>query len=312
MFIFQQHHRAQIQRVNICKAIHLILLISLAVGVSIARAAVIQDDQLAVIYEPPLKSAASDVVSIYPRVKDELEALFDWRLDVRPRVVLINNSRNFRQMARHSLYVAFAVPEKNLVVIDYSKMATRPFTLATTLKHELCHLLLHRYIDRANLPRWLDEGVCQWASDGLADIIMSQGPSLLYSAVLADRLIPLSQLSAGFPNDRRELMLAYEQSKSMVDYISGEYGKNTIIDILNHLKNGDPLDRAMEKRLSLSPDELEAQWRRHLKTGPSWIVFLANHIYSILFFAAAIITIAGFIRLVIRKRAYHDEDDDED
>jgi len=272
----------------------------------------LQNNALTVIYEPPLKSAARDVVRIYPGVKDELEALFGWRLEVRPRVVLVNNSRSFQQMARHSLYVAFAVPEKNLVVIDYSKMNTQPFTLSTTLKHELCHLLLHRYIHRANLPHWLDEGVCQWASDGLADIIMSQGPALLNTAVLANRQIPLSRLSNGFPSDSRELMLAYEQSKSIVDYVSREYGKNAIIDILNHLKNGDPLDLAMGKSLSLSPVELEAQWRRHLKTGPGWIVFLASHIYSILFFAAAIITIAGFIRLVIRKRAYHDDEDDED
>ena len=52
-----------------------------------------------------LESAARDVVSIYPVVKDELEALFGWQLDVRPRVVLVKNSRSFQQMTRHALSV---------------------------------------------------------------------------------------------------------------------------------------------------------------------------------------------------------------
>jgi hypothetical protein len=271
----------------------------------------LQNKELIIICEPALESAARDVVSIYPHEKDELEALFGWQLDVKPQVVLVKNRRNFRQMSGHALYVAFAVPEKNLVVIDYSKMSTRPFTLATTLKHELCHLLLHRYIQRSVLPRWLDEGVCQWASDGLADILMTGGGSLLRAAVLSDRLIPLSRLATEFPDDNRALVLAYEQSKSIVDYISREFGKDALVDILHLLGNGDTLNNAVQTRLSLSLDELQARWRHHLKAGPNWLICLANHSYGIVFFLAAVITIAGFVRLWIRKRAYSDEEDEE-
>ncbi len=297
---------------NIYRIIYLVLAVSFTAGGWMAEAAVIRNDQLAVIFTPPIEPAAREVVNIYPRVKDELETLFGWQLDVNPRVVLVKNRRDFQQMTRHALYVAFAVPEKALVVIDYSKMTTRPFTLATTLKHELCHLLLHRHIPRTALPRWLDEGVCQWASDGLADIILTTNRSSLNAAVLADRQIPLSRLSHSFPADNRELMLAYEQSKSVVDYISREYGKTAVVDILNLLKNGGSLESALKIRLSLSSEELEAQWLNHLAAGPSWLVYLANHIYGIVFFLAAVITIGGFIRLVLRKRAYRDEDEEDE
>ena len=272
----------------------------------------LQNRELTVICDPSIESAGRNVIRIYPQVKDELETLIGWQLDVKPRVVLVKNSRRFQQMTRHALYVAFAVPEKNLVVIDYSKMATRPFTLGTTLKHELCHLLLHHHIARANLPRWLDEGVCQWASDGLADIIMTRGGSLLRSAVLSDRLIPFSRLTAGFPSDNWSLMLAYAQSKSMVDYISREYGKAAVVDILTLLRNGETVESALKMRLSLASEQLEAQWRHHLKAGPTWLVYLANNIYAILFFLAGVITIAGFVRLVLRKRAYRDEDEEDE
>jgi len=276
-----------------------------------ARWESLQNRQLKVVFEPDLQSAARRVVRIYPGVKNELESLFGWQLDVRPRVVLVKSGRDFQQMSGHPLYVAFAVPKENLVVIDYSKMAIGPFTLATTLKHELCHLLLHRYIDRQGLPRWLDEGVCQWASDGLADIMMSQGQSLLRSAVLSDRLIPWTRLCLGFPSRNRDLMLAYEQSRSLVDYVSRQYGKNAVVDILDLLKNGDGLNKAVQARLSLSPDELEKQWRRSLEAGSPWLVFVADNIYGIVFFLAAVVTIAGFVRLMLRKRAYGDGEDED-
>ena len=299
------------QYMNVYKFVSLIFSINLAVGVCNANMLSLKNRELTVICEPALASAGRNVVNLYPVVKNELEALFGWRLDLNPRVVLVKNSRNFRQMSRHVLYVAFAVPEENLVVIDYSKMNTRPFTLSTTLKHELCHLLLHRHIQGNNLPRWLDEGVCQWASDGLADIIMSSGRSLLNAAVLSGRQIPLARLARGFPSDNQALMLAYEQSKSIVDYISKQYGKNAVVDILGLLKNGEPLNSAVQMRLSLSLDELEVQWRRHLQAGSTWLVYLANHIYGIVFFLAAVITIAGFVRLVLRKRAYVDGEDED-
>ncbi|MEE9495390.1 MAG: hypothetical protein V3V39_02605 [Desulfobacterales bacterium] len=82
------------------------------------------------------------------------------------------------------------------------------------------------------------------------------------------------------------------------------------MDILTLLKNGDTLEDALKMRLSLSMDELEEHWRTHLKAGPSWLVYLADHIYGIVFFLAAVITIAGFIRRVLRKRAYSDDEDE--
>ena len=43
-----------------------------------------------------------------------------------------------------------------------------------------------------------------------------------------------------------------------------------------------------------------------------WLALLANSVYAILFFLAAVIAILGFIKLQLRKRAYQDEYEDED
>jgi hypothetical protein len=103
-----------------------------------------------------------------------LENTLEWTIDFKPTIVLVNDSEKFQEMTGNSLIVAYAVSQRNLIVIDHSKMNTKPFSLGSIIKHELCHLLLHDKISKVILPRWLDEGVSQWVSDGIAEIIMSR------------------------------------------------------------------------------------------------------------------------------------------
>ena len=106
-------------------------------------------------------------------------------------------------------------------------------------------------------------------------------------------------------------MLAYEQSKSAVVYIDRQYGKQAVLNILGDLKNGEPIEIAVFQTISLSVNQLEKEWLADIESTPRWLVYLANNIYGILFFFAAILLIIGFIRAVIRKRAYAKWEDDE-
>ncbi|MBW2337516.1 MAG: hypothetical protein JRF47_12290 [Deltaproteobacteria bacterium] len=212
-----------------------------------AQTEILQNEDIIVVYEPPLKNAAGEVLQIYPVLKQELEEIFRWRLDVKPQVVLINSNQTFQKIAGNAFIVAFAVPDRNLIVIDYSKMKTRPFNLRITFKHELCHLLLHHHISDSNLARWLDEGVCQLVSDGIGEILLDKSWSGLDAAIMAGRALRLSRLTKTFPRDKASLMLAYEQSKSVVTYIDRQYGSNAILNILGDLKNGETLETEMAK-----------------------------------------------------------------
>jgi hypothetical protein len=271
----------------------------------------LQNEEISVVFEKPLMLAAREVVRIYPTAKKELENLFGWRFNIRPQVILVKDNQNFKKMTRNDLFVAFAVADKNLVVIDYSRMNVRPFTLGVTLKHELCHLLLHHQIRNSNLPRWLNEGVCQWVSDGIGEIYPDKSRSALDAAIISGRMLPLQGLTDNFPGNAASLMLAYEQSKSVVAYIERKYGKGTIMDILYHLKNGDSIETACMKSLSVTADQMEKEWLDQLARTPRWMVFFANNLYGILFFLAALLTFFGFIRLIKRKKAYRDWEDDE-
>jgi hypothetical protein len=58
-------------------------------------------------------------------------------------------------------------------------------------------------------------------------------------------------------------------------------------------------------------DELESRWHHHLRRRITWVAYLINHLYEILFFLAAMAMIYGFIRVLKKKRAYRDEEEED-
>jgi hypothetical protein len=191
-------------------------------------------------------------------------------------------------------------------------MGQGPFSLKKTMKHEVCHLMLHHHIPGGQLPKWLDEGIAQWVSDGMMELLMNPKRQSLDDAILAGNYLPLSELIYRFPRDRQSLWLAYEESKSMVAYIEKRYGREGVLNLLNRLKAGQDFDTAVYKNFSVSVDALENSWQRQLKKRSRFFTFVATHMYEFLFVLAALLTVAGFIRFLLKKRAYKDEEDDDD
>jgi hypothetical protein len=263
-----------------------------------------------VFFQEPLRSAAEETAHIYPAVKDRLEDILGWKINFIPTVLLIKDSKTFQRMARSIYIVAFAIPQKNLIVIDYSKMRTHPFSIEVTLKHELCHLLLNHYIKRENLPKWLNEGIAQWVSGGIGELIMNGDRSILDGAILSGKPINIRALQDRFPEDRKSLILAYEASKSLVEYIINKYSKDGILKILRYLKDGDKPDVAIMKGLSISVDELGKEWYDYHKRKIPWFTYITSNLYGILFFLSALILIYGFIRRRMKKRVYENEEDE--
>ena len=305
--------------IGICKIkmqsrvlLSLLLILFTQTALTAAEPEMLVTRELVVVYDKSVEQAARQALGAYPGIRQELEALFSWSLDFRPTLVLVNDKKRFQQLAAHELIVAYALPEKNVAVIDLTKMNISPFTLRTTFKHELCHLMLHYHVKNNHLPRWLDEGICQWASDGLADILMDNNRELLPAAILSNTYFDLDTLHYRFPQNKKLLILAYEQSKSVVEYISREYGPEGILYLLELLKQGNDINVAIEKGLSISYDELKTQWREHLNEKFNWFTYLSIHIYEILFVLAALLTILGFARKIVRKRAYSAEDEEDE
>jgi Peptidase MA superfamily len=267
-----------------------------------------QTRELEVFYDENLLSMAEDVGKIYPVIREELEKSLPWKTDFQPRILLVKDRNVFIQSAGSEIFLAYAVPRRYLIVLDASRVYSKPFTLETTLKHELCHLLLHRHIADAGLPRWLDEGVCQWASGGISELLATHGGNALAKAIMADTLMRMKDIET-FPKDEASLVLAYEQSKNFIEYIAGKYGQDSIVRILNYAREGYTVDESIQKSLSVSLPELEHTWHAHLRGKHLWFSYLSNNLYTILFLLGGLITIYGFIRFLKKKREYVDEDE---
>ena len=170
--------------------------------------------------------------------------------------------------------------------------------------------MLHRNIQGDRLPRWLDEGICQWASGGIAELMAEDSDKALAQATASDRLIPMRELEI-FPEEDKYLLLAYEESKSFVEYLISKSGEEGFLQAMGHFKEGNSLDEAIQRSFSMSLHDLEQDWHSRLKRKYTWFYYLSANLYTILFVFAAFITIYGFIRLLKKKRAYKDEEEED-
>ncbi len=263
---------------------------------------------ITVRYEPPLENAAAALASAYPAIKADVEGKLGWRIGFVPSVVLVRRHSVFREASGNDFVTAFAVPGRDFIAIDYSRMGNTPFELRNTLAHELCHLLLHRNIEGPLLPRWLDEGVAQWTS-GVTDILEPGEGDILKQAVISNSLLQLRDISERFPEQSGALHLAYAESRSFVEFIAHEYGTGKLLAVLDGLHRKKTIEQALAENLPAGLISLEEDWKKSLSAKYSWQTYLADHIYWILFFLASLVTICGYLRLRGRIKNYRDEDE---
>jgi hypothetical protein len=284
------------------------LCVLLVAGAEAGELQSLQTEDVEVFFDASLRPAAKEVLHLYPIVRQDLESLFAWKLHLKPSVLLIKTRKDFLKISGDSLVVAFADPQKNLIVIDNSKMIQHPFSLANTLKHEVAHLLLHQYIRADIFPRWLDEGLCQWASDGIGEVIRDPKSSLLNRAAFSSKFIRLRELQQGFPPDKRSRLLAYEESKSFVAYLAGRFGREIIFKILHHMESGLTAETAIQTASFIPFEVLEKEWRHSVSKQMTWFALLSYYLYEILFALMALITIYAFIRRRIKKKHYWEDE----
>jgi hypothetical protein len=149
----------------------------------------------------------------------------------------------------------------------------------------------------------------QWLSGGLAEMLAAPPPTLLEEALLSGEFIPLADLHDEFPRDRKALLLAYEESRSFTAHIAADYGDQKVFHVLNRLKNGYDVHQAIAASLDTDLKRVEQQWLDQLRSRSSWYSYLAVHLYEYLFLSAALLTVVGFVRFLLKKRAYRDEEE---
>ncbi len=267
----------------------------------------VEDNEVIIVFDDRLKKIAEEIHKIYPQIKLEIEEKIGWGISYRPQIVLYRDSAVFQRTVNNPYILAYAAPANKLMVIDNSKMNVNPFRIETTIKHELCHLILHNHIQANNLPRWVDEGIAQWVCGGIDEVIFQERGALLDSAVLSGSLIPLKSLQVKFPSDKKSFLLAYEQSKNIIEFIIKRHGAEGLRNLLHSLKKGHSIEETIYYVFDISFPDFEAEWRNHLKKQAIWLTYFISHLYEMLFILGGLLLILGFIRIWLKKRSMNDD-----
>lgn len=265
-----------------------------------------------VVYYPEgLHRAAVEVADFYPDIRAAAEGVFGWGLGETVSIALVGRSSLFEMYSGSPGIAAYAVPRRNLIVVDHQKLQSHPLSLRSVVTHELVHLILHEHIPDGLLPRWFEEGICQWVGDGLREASAGGRRAIDLAAARGD-LIPFRLIERSFPRDPEMMALAYQQSKSLVTYLVANYGRESLIGILELMKSGRDYDSAVENVLGIPARDLEEEWRGHLSGAVAWIRVVAQNLHGLVFSFAAVVAAIGFVRVVVKRRRalrdYGDED----
>jgi len=129
----------------------------------------------------------------------------------------------------------------------------------TAIAHEFTHLVVGQmtFNPYSDLPRWLDEGLAMNAEGELSPGF----EALLAQATEEGKLISVRSISSPFSAFAEEAVLAYAQSYSVVKFLTENYGKDKMFELLSTFKQGSGYDEALLKVYGFDLDGLDALWR---------------------------------------------------
>ncbi len=228
-----------------------------------------------VVYPPGAGELAQLVIRKTALLRPRIQDRFSVDLG-RLRIELVRGHEALQGLTRHTVptwALAIAVSDRGLIGIRIDLIERLRNNLAATLKHELMHVALARIESRAGarLPRWFNEGVCEWYSGAMHH----QGRRSLALDAARGQLIPLSQLDNAFPEQADAAAQAYLQSHSIVSYLAVQY-PGAIEETVRRCASGEPMPAALERATERDLATLEADWRESITPEHPWLYLLWN------------------------------------
>ncbi|MEZ4400082.1 MAG: peptidase MA family metallohydrolase [Kofleriaceae bacterium] len=196
-----------------------------------------------------------------------------------------------------------AYPDLGVIVVAVAGRGTA-FDVDKTVDHELAHLALGAAVPDA--PRWLHEGFAwQHAEDLGFDRIET-----LIGMAWTGSVIPLDELTWGFPAAEAPASRAYAESYDFVGYLANrgrwadaddDGDRYPFQNFLRGLGEGKSLDQAAQAAFGASMDELFAEWKADLSRR--YLLVPAALFATGIWILAAVLLILGYWRRRRRAKA---------
>lgn len=151
-----------------------------------------------------------------------------------------------------------AYSELGLVLLTQAPVhPTSQHDLVQVFRHELAHVALYDALGAAHVPRWFNEGFAVLSSGE------TSWPRLqtLWTATLADTLLPLSQMERTFPSDEVTAGVAYAQAVDVVRFLLRSEEQFRFRALIERLKENQGFEPALQGSYGIDLAELEQEWR---------------------------------------------------
>jgi hypothetical protein len=195
-----------------------------------------------------------------------------------------------------------AYPGLGLILLTIDpKQPNAAHDLAEVFRHELAHLALHEALEGKHVPLWLNEGFAIHLS-GESSLARMQ---TLWTATLAETLIPLGQLDGQFPDDEVQTPIAYAQSADIVRHLLRTRYSQRFIAMLRRVRGGQPFVSSMSDAYGfevygVGANSLEDEWRRDVaKRYSFWPVLFSG---SMVWVGALGLFVVGYFRRKKQQR----------
>jgi hypothetical protein len=138
--------------------------------------------------------------------------------------------------------------------------------VGVVVPHELTHLVFNTAVVNPYHfpPRWLNEGLAVYLSEGYTDAWRSA----VEDAVRSDSIIPLDGLGGQFPTTRDQFFLAYGESVAAVDYLVRKQGKDALVTLVRSYADGVTDDEAFRAGIGQDLAAFQAAWMADLGARP--------------------------------------------
>ncbi len=135
-------------------------------------------------------------------------------------------------------------------------------SLEEVFRHELAHVAVYDALGGAHVPRWFNEGFAIHVS-GESSMARLQ---TLWTATVADQLIPLSAIDYNFPADSDRASVAYAQSSDIVRYLLRNQESErfrSFVDRMNPRgeRAAQPFEVALREAYGADLKQLEHEWK---------------------------------------------------
>jgi hypothetical protein len=167
-----------------------------------------------------------------------------------------------------------AYPEIGLVLLTLTPVhPSSEHDLAQVFRHELAHIALFDAVSGAHVPRWFNEGFAVLASGETSFVRLRT----LWTATVADTLLPLSELDAGFPAEETDAEIAYAEAVDVVRFLVRQRERFRFRTLVERLRAGQDFTLALKEAYSIDIVELEQEWREDVaKRYTFWPVLLSG------------------------------------